>query len=205
MFPSAHSGIHVAGSTLRAYINIYTVQMACWHPVGTRYIDRLVGRNADAGCTNVQCSMWRDSLWMVPSWLVATLDADYRMVRFSIWNLKLYTYVYIYYSCIQESQVAGRTTMHVLAHRLSWRCRVSGHALHTVGGARLCHHCKIKSQRRRLQGGKKQNQWQALEHHVGFSYLTDLCLLLPAPTPRHAHTWPEVNASSVRTESSAPC
>jgi hypothetical protein len=85
------------------------------------------------------------------------------------------------------------------------------------GCARLCHHCRIKSQRRRLQGGKNKTSVRLFSPMLAFSYLTDLCLvsclLLRAPTPRqrhthtfflnvrHAHTWPEpeVNASSVWT------
>ena len=61
MFPSAHSGIHVA-VVIRGYI--YTVQMAYWHPVGAKnrgggYIDRLVVRNADAAPYNAACDAYR--------------------------------------------------------------------------------------------------------------------------------------------------
>ena len=54
-------------------------------------------------------------IFRVASWLVATLDADYRMVRFFYLKsetiyVRTYVSISIYYSCIQESQVAGRTT-----------------------------------------------------------------------------------------------
>jgi hypothetical protein len=113
----------------------------------------------------------------------------YRMVPFSISNTKLRSRLrYTYYSGTASSRrynYACSSASVVVTMSRFWPCITYGgygHRLtaHSSLLSFVIAHCKIKSQRRRLHGGKNKTSDRLSSTMLAFSYLTDLCLLLAA-------------------------